>query len=209
MSHLASDCLGNAAGYSEAVPKLWNETIESHRQAVREAILDAAWALVTEHGLASVTMSRIADRAGIGRATLYKYFADLEAILAAWHQRHVSEHLDHLAALRDRAGDANERLATVLGAFARIAHHRGQQDAELVALLHRGEQAELAQQQLIELIRRLLVEVAETGNLRNDVADDELASYCLHALTAASRLPSEDAVARLVSVTLQGLRPAR
>lgn len=191
------------------MPKLWDETIESHRQAVREAILDAAWALVTEHGLSSVTMSRIAEGAGIGRATLYKYFADLEAILAAWHQRHVAEHLDRLAALRDRAGDANERLETVLGAFARIAHHRGQQDAELVALLHRGEQAELAQQQLTELIRELLAEAAEIGGIRNDIATAELASYCLHALTAASRLPSEEAVGRLVTVTLQGLQPAR
>lgn len=65
------------------------------------------WALVTEHGLSAITMSRIADEAGIGRAKLYKYFADLEAILAAWHQRHAAEHLVRLAALRDRARDEN------------------------------------------------------------------------------------------------------
>ena len=35
---------------------------------------------------------------------------------------------------------------------------------------------------------------------------DELASYCLHALTAASSLPSKAAVRRLVKVTLAGLR---
>jgi AcrR family transcriptional regulator len=82
------------------VPKLWNETIEAHRHAVREAILETTWALVTEHGLMSVTMTQIAEKAGIGRATLYKYFPDVEAILAAHHERHVTSHLEHLAELR-------------------------------------------------------------------------------------------------------------
>ena len=47
----------------------WNETIEAHRREVRGAILDATAALVNKHGLLSVTMSRIAQEAGIGRAT--------------------------------------------------------------------------------------------------------------------------------------------
>lgn len=204
-----SYCLGKAGAYSAAVPKLWNQTIEAHRIAVRDAILDSAWALVTEQGLASVTMSRIAQKAGIGRATLYKYFPQVEAILAAWHQRHVAAHLRHLAELCERPGNPCERLEAVLGAFALIAHHRGQHDAELVALLHRGEHVVHAHQQLAGLIRELLVEVAGTGRLRDDVAPDELADYCLHALTAASGLKSEDAVQRLVAVTLSGLRPPR
>jgi len=174
---------------------------------VRDAILDATWALATEHGLASVTMSAIAKQAGIGRATLYKYFSEVEAILAAWHERHVGAHLAHLAALRDRAGDPEARLGAVLTAFAMIAYHRGRHDAELVALLHRGEQIDRADRHLAHLVRGLLVEVAETGKLRNDAAPDELASFCLHALTAASRLDSEEAVHRLVAVTLSGLRP--
>jgi len=72
---------------------LWDDTIESHRRAVRDTTLDAAAALVAEHGLASVTMSEIAERTGIGRATLYRYFPDVEAILLAWHERQVSSHL--------------------------------------------------------------------------------------------------------------------
>jgi hypothetical protein len=58
------------------------------------------------------------------------------------------------------------------------------------------------------LIRDLLTEVAEAGALRDDVAPGELASYCLHALTAASSLSSKAAVRRLVKVTLAGLRPS-
>ncbi len=191
--------------YTGVVPKLWNETIEAHRRAVRDATLDTAAALVAEHGLASVTMSKIAEETGIGRATLYKYFPDVEAILVAWHERQVTGHLEHLIAIRDQAGDAGERLETVLEAFALISHQR--HGTELAALLHRGEHVVRAQQRLSDLIRDLLIEGAATGDLRDDVAPDELASYCLHALTAASSLPSKAAVRRLVTVTLAGLRP--
>lgn len=80
--------------YIGVVPRLWTETIEAHRREVREAILDTTAALVTEHGLLSLTMSQIAEETRIGRATLYKYFPDVEAILLAWHDRQITAHLD-------------------------------------------------------------------------------------------------------------------
>jgi len=191
--------------YNSAVPKLWNETIEAHRRAVRDATLDTTAALVAEHGLRSVTMSQIAEETGIGRATLYKYFPDVEAILVAWHERQISGHLALLSELRDQAGDAGERLEAVLEAYALIQHeHHG---TELAALLHRGDHVARAQHQLRTMIRDLLTEAAKAGDLRDDIAADELARYCLHALTAASNLPSKAAVHRLVTVTLAGLRP--
>ncbi len=186
------------------MPKLWTETIQTHRREVRDATLDTTAALVAEHGLRSVTMSQIAEETGIGRATLYKYFPDVEAILVAWHERQVTGHLEHLAEVRDEAGDSGKRLEAVLEAFALISHE--QHDTELAALLHRGEHVARADQQLRRLIRDLLVEGVQRGDLRDDVAPDELASYCLHALTAASSLPSKAAVRRLVTVTLAGLR---
>ena len=195
--------------YARVVPKLWTETVDAHRAAVREAILDTTAALVAERGLASVTMSGIAERAGIGRATLYKYFPDVEAILIAWHQRHVAGHLEQLAALADQPGGAGERLDAVLRTYALITHHRGRHGADLSALLHQGEHVAQAQQQVIDLIARLVAEAAATGEVRDDLPPDELARYCLHALTAAGGVPSEAAVGRLVEVTRSGLRPPR
>ena len=75
------------------MPKLWTDTVEEHRRAVRDAAMDATARLAAGRGLASVTMSRIAEEAGIGRATLYKYFPDVEAMLIAWHERQVGSHL--------------------------------------------------------------------------------------------------------------------
>ena len=191
------------------VPKLWNETIEAHRREVRDAILSTTARLVAEHGLRSVTMSQVAEETGIGRATLYKYFPDVEAILLAWHERQVTGHLRQLAEVRDQAGDAGERLEAVLEAYALISQQsHGQHDTELVALLHRGEQVARARQQLRDMLGALLAEAAEAGAVRDDVAPDELAGYCLHALAAAGSLPSKAAVRRLVTITLAGLRPS-
>jgi AcrR family transcriptional regulator len=187
------------------VPRLWDETIEAHRRAVRDATLDTTAALVAEHGLASVTMSRIAAETGIGRATLYKYFPDVETILAAWHERQITEHLEQLAKVRDQAGHADERLQAVLEAYALIVHeHHG---SELAAFLHRGPHVARAKQQLRDFVRDLLGEAAASGDVRSDVASEELASYCLHAVTAASTLPSKAAVRRLVGVIVAGLQP--
>lgn len=187
------------------MPKLWTETIAAHRREVRDAILHTAAALAAERGLHAVTMSGIARAAGIGRATLYKYFSDVEAILVAWHERQVAAHLEQLAEVRDQAGDAGARLEAVLEAYALIAHqHHG---TELAGRLHRGEHVARARQQLSDLIRDLLTEGAAAGDIRDDVAPDELASYCLHALAAASSLPSKAAVRRLVAVTLAGVHP--
>ncbi|MGI8626901.1 MAG: TetR/AcrR family transcriptional regulator [Geodermatophilaceae bacterium] len=191
------------------MPKLWNDTIEAHRRAVRDATLDATAALVAEHGLLSVTMSQIAEETGIGRATLYKYFPDVEAILLAWHERQISAHLEQLADAREQAGEPGQRLEAVLHAYALIAHEsHGHHDKELSAFLHRDEHVGRAEQQLRAMIGELLTEGARSGDLRDDVAPDELASYCLHALAAASSLPSKAAVRRLVAVTLAGLQPA-
>jgi AcrR family transcriptional regulator len=188
------------------VPKLWNETIEGHRRAVRDATLDTTAALVAEHGLRSVTMSQIAETTGIGRATLYKYFPDVEAILVAWHERQISSHLAQLARLRDDGNDAGERLEAVLEAYALIRHEHQRND--LAALLHQGAHLARAHEHLRQLIRDLLSEAAVVGAVRDDVAPDELANYCLSALAGGSSLPSKAAVRRLVTLTLAGLRPA-
>lgn len=190
-----------------SMPRLWSDTIEAHRREVRDATLDATAALVAEHGLLSVSMSLIAEKTGIGRATLYKYFPDVEAILLAWHERQVRQHLNYLVEVRDQAGDAAKRLEAVLQAFALISHDlRGHHDSKLGALLHRDEHLVKAQQELRGVIGELLADGAASGAIRDDVAPDELADYCLHALSAAGGAPSKAAVHRLVMLTLAGLR---
>lgn len=189
------------------MPKLWTETITAHREAVRDAVLDTAAALAAEHGVSAVTMTEVAERAGIGRRTLYKYFPDVEAILVAWHQRNIARHLAEVTEAAATPGTPGQRLQAVLEAFAlRIFQHRPH-NTELAALVHSGEHMATAQQQLREFLAGLVADAADAGEVRTDAPPGELVGYCLHALTAASTLPSEDAVRRLVALTVAGLRP--
>ncbi|HEY2287779.1 MAG TPA: helix-turn-helix domain-containing protein [Streptosporangiaceae bacterium] len=151
-------------------------------------------------------MSQIARQSGIGRATLYKYFPDVEAVLAAWHERHIATHLQHLAAVSAAARPA-ARLAAVLREYARLTRQR-RDGSELAALLHQGQHVTRAHEHLQEFVTALLREAAGRGEVRDDVPAGELAAYCLHALTAAAGLPSGAALGRLVEVTLDGLRRA-
>lgn len=201
-------CGSYVASYTSWVPKLWNETIEAHRRTVHDAILDATVELVGERGLLAVTMSQIAEKTGIGRATLYKYFPDVETILLAWHNRQVAGHLEHLARAGERESDAGQRLEAMLETYALIHRQMAGHglSPDLVTLLHRSHDAGHARQQLHAMLRDALADAVRAGVIRDDVAADELATFCLHALQAAAALPSEAAVQTLVALTLAGLR---
>lgn len=192
------------------MPKLWSVTIESHRNAVRDAILETTWRLVNERGPLSVTMTQVAEEVGIGRATLYKYFPDVESILRAHHQRHVDQHLEELAKFAGGSGTADERLHAVLSHYARICHYRARHgSADLSALLHQSADVADAEQRIHELFTQLLEEAAAAGGVRTDIAATELADYCLHALGAAAKAPDEPATSRLIELAMRSIRPDR
>lgn len=196
--------------YTSSMPKLWSKTVQSHRHAVREATLDAVAELVAQEGLRSVTMSQIAENVGIGRATLYKYFPDVESMLAAWHERQVGAHLEHLKALNMGQVSTGKRLKAVLESYALMLHEQRDAHAtELAIQLHSGEHVAHAQRQLQEFLKELIQEGANSGELRKDIAPDELANFCLHALAAAPGAHSKPAVRRLVDIIMASLLPPR
>jgi AcrR family transcriptional regulator len=187
------------------MPRLWTETVQTHRQEVREAILDPTGSLVQSRGLLAVTMSDIAEATGIGRATLYKYFPDVEMILSAWHQRHVEAHLAELRRIQQRTADPVARLHAVLARYADICRRRRcHGEDELAAVLHRSPQVRRLQQQLLDLISGLVADAAAAGAVRQDVPAEELASYCVHPLAAAGN-SSSTAMDRLIDVVWTGI----
>ena len=188
------------------MPKLWRDTIGEHQEEVRGAILDATGQLAAEHGPLSLTMSQIAEAAGIGRATLYKYFADVEAVIQAWHERHVRSHVERMSRIADGPGDAITRLEGVLVEYATALSHSHQGD--LGALLHRHTGMADAQRHLTALLEGLITDAVQEGSVRSDVPARELAAYCMHALAASRHQRRSGASRRLVTVTLDGLAVA-
>jgi AcrR family transcriptional regulator len=200
-------CCNRVEMYHGQVPKLWTETIDSHRAALRDAILDATAELIGERGLVALSMSHIADRAGIGRATLYKYFPDVQAVVAAWHERQITTHLHQLHQAGNPGESPAQRLEAVLRAYAQIQHKaRGHHGSELATALHHSPHVEQAAQQLRAFLRELIAAGVTAGDIRNDVNADELAGFCLHATAAALSAPNRQAVDRVVALTMTSLR---
>jgi AcrR family transcriptional regulator len=54
-----------------------------------EAIFDATIQVLLDEGIERLTTTRVADRAGVSVGTLYQYFPNKEALLAALLERHL------------------------------------------------------------------------------------------------------------------------
>ena len=69
------------------------DRITERREATRREILDAAWTLSRELGLAQVTLRQVADRVGMRAPSLYSHFASKNAIYDAMFGQAWSEFL--------------------------------------------------------------------------------------------------------------------
>jgi AcrR family transcriptional regulator len=56
---------------------------DRQRAVTRDAIRDAAIGVASETGFQAMTMDKVAERAGVSPSTVYRYFADRDALLAA------------------------------------------------------------------------------------------------------------------------------
>ena len=189
------------------MPRIWADTIDTHRRQVNDAILDATAELIAEHGPLSVTMSAIAERAGIGRATLYKYFPDVESILVAWHARDFGEHLHRLRALSEKEDVALEDLADFVRAQRHHHPHRKGSDI-LGPLAHTLAGAESViedtiEPQIIAALTDLLTRLARRKKVRGDHDPGVLARWLLHAVHAPGTLDDQ----AVVQLLLDSLAP--
>ncbi|MDQ3569188.1 MAG: TetR/AcrR family transcriptional regulator [Actinomycetota bacterium] len=193
------------------MPRLWADTIDTHRRQVNDAILDATAALIAEQGPLSVAMSAIAERAGIGRATLYKYFPDVESIVIAWHTRDFAEHLHRLKGLSETDDVTLEDLAEFVRAQRR--HHPHRKGSDIAGALVQsladadGVIEDRIEPEIIALLTGLLTRLARRKEVRGDHDPAVLARWLLHAVHAPGDLDHE-AVSQLVVDSLAP-QPAR
>ncbi len=187
------------------MPRLWADTMDSHRRQVNDAILDATAELMTEQGPLSVSMSAIAERAGIGRATLYKYFPDVESILVAWHARNFAVQLNRLKALSQ---DEDVTLEEVVEFVCGQRHHRPRHKGGEVlgTLAHTLAGAEgipkgAVEREIIAVLTDLLTRLVHRREVRDDEDPELLARWLLHAAHAPGDL-DDQAVSKLVADSL-------
>jgi AcrR family transcriptional regulator len=90
-----------------------------------EALSAAAVELIAEGGLDALTLSKVAGRAGVSRATCYREFGNKDGLVAAVVQREISAMLAVAAAAVDMNAEPTEVVRqTVLFALRYLRAHR-------------------------------------------------------------------------------------
>ena len=92
----------------------WQQSITTHRAQQAAHISQTALAMAIDKGVTALTMSSIADAAGISRQTLYKYYPDVEAVLSAAVAA-ASEIDRHLTDRVQSVADPVKRLGLLVG----------------------------------------------------------------------------------------------
>ncbi|GAA1561056.1 hypothetical protein GCM10009789_12890 [Kribbella sancticallisti] len=92
---------------------------EARRESARAAVLAAAWELVREDGLASLSLRELARRAGITTPTVYAYFESKNAIFDAMFAEAARSFVEVKAGL-PVTDDPRRDLFTEAEAFVRF-----------------------------------------------------------------------------------------
>ena len=99
-------------GPSEQTREPRKDRRTERRDATKAEILDAAWGLVREHGLAALSLRDLAARVGMRAPSLYQYFASKHAIYDAMFEQGTRAALEYVTADIE-SDDTREVLRTV------------------------------------------------------------------------------------------------
>lgn len=171
-----------------------------------EAILDAAAVVLAERGPAA-SMVEVADAAGIGRSTLYRYFSSREALLAALADTALAE-----AGARIR--QARLDSVPVEEAVARLARALVAVGSRYMVLVREGAaiDKEALARELRTPVQELFARGQADGELRDDLPVEWLEKLFVGTLLAGLTLAAEQGIgaeetaANVVSLFLDGAR---
>lgn len=102
-------------------------------QALREHVLGCALHQVAEGGFAALTMTALADSAGIATGSLYRHFPGKAALACEVFSRATRVEIDSLKTAFLSQGDAAQRLTRGIDEFATRAWHSRQLAYALIA----------------------------------------------------------------------------
>lgn len=169
----------------------------------RERIEAATLALVTERGIAGITVSSIAAKAGVSRQTVYNNYGDVESVIYAATVTHQQQSSEHLAAVLGTIDSPAARLEHLVRHSATLGDHgrhaiRGGFSDSLQQLIGEHDRA------VRDLITRCLQDGKRNGDFRGSI-DLETDSVLIHGMIEASAeliAAKPEAAAKIVNATV-------
>lgn len=144
------------------MPKITAPTIAAHRAQTRERIMEAVDELIRSQGIDRVSMTDVANAAGITRTALYNYFPDKPALLLAFTEQVNAAFVERYRRELPSGVSAARRLSAFLRLqLEGIVAHPHPPAAELGASL--GPDAYKALAAHVAPMQRLLTEILEDG----------------------------------------------
>ncbi|MFC4942458.1 TetR/AcrR family transcriptional regulator [Pseudonocardia sp. GCM10023141] len=158
------------------------------RAETRRKVLDAAFTVFGEHGIAGSSLSEVAEAAGLTKGAVYSNFRGKDDLVLALMEEHAMHRLSgalaELADLSDGSGDTDvdKALAGAAAVLVRAMHtdaawHRLL--AEYFALSHRDpdrrEGLRVRRREARDAVARALVRVTESAGLRLPLPAPDLA----------------------------------
>ncbi|MGH8074927.1 MAG: TetR/AcrR family transcriptional regulator [Lysobacter sp.] len=166
----------------------------------RAALLDAAARVFAAHGV-HASLDLVVEAAGVGRATLYRHFADRQALLLALVDRTMEPLLK--AGEGGPPGDVLIARITELGRTVRAATALA--DAWRAVA---PDQTALQQRQrkLLDSCRKPLADAIAAGNVRPDLTLDDV-SQVMRMVVAANgqHQADDDASRRIIDLVVSGM----
>ena len=92
----------------------WKGTIPESRSAARQHLLAVAQQCIERHGFSKVTLSDVAEAAGITRPTVYRYFESAEELLNAAAVTASGGFLERMRSRTQRLDDPVERVVETM-----------------------------------------------------------------------------------------------
>jgi len=149
-------------------------------QATVTAILDATAHILLERGFAQTSTNAVAERAGVSVGSLYQYFSNKDALIAALHARHGEQMMAVIQRALTKAMDAT--LDDALGGLIEATVEAHRVDADLHRVLEQqlgGTDIESLHEEYVDVMEDRIVALLARHRDEITAPDLKLASYML------------------------------
>ena len=92
------------------MPRITGDSLQEHRERLQRRVFEAFAELMAERSFDAISMAAIAERAELGRTSIYHHFPDKESVVVAFASHETEQYLDRLRDVLTEAETPADRL---------------------------------------------------------------------------------------------------